>query len=54
MLFEIVGPQMDSDWKAPARGRNGYIMCPGMAPPEFLGHAGLEASPLQGQRILSF
>ena len=30
---------------------NGYIMCVGVDPPPILGHAGLEASPLRGQRI---
>jgi hypothetical protein len=36
---------------APALGRNGYITCLGVDPPQILGHAGLEASPLRGQKI---
>ena len=36
---------------APALGRNGYITFLGVDPPQILGHAGLEASPLRGQKI---
>ena len=36
---------------APALGCNGYIMYLGVDPPNILGHAGLEASPLRGLKI---